>query len=280
LSLPHLQVAQDIDTLTIATVKPITLPTIGPPDIICPRPHFTADQAEEDEITGQLERGEISVELAEARIRPVPTARPISRCEDGPRSVRHTVPGEFHWPKIFKGSCNNQFCKDPPCFPKVQVWQSQCVLVFKWKNGRWVKIGFRIRRFLDHLSCRCKECRDIRTRQQCIKMFPCPNSNNNCTFCYWIPSPFILHDEVAPVTTQPERVSDTLTAPIPIPFGRCDCCIPTCCPAPKRFNYDKCRCECPSRPQCPQDQVFNKDTCRCECPKGSKLHANGKCIGE
>ena len=287
------------ERLTIATVKPaptfatatIINPTLRPPPDLCPRPHLavataTSEETEDEAVTDQLDRGEITVDEARARIRPIPIIRPIPRCENGPIRVIHTVPGEFHWPPIIKTTCNNLLCKDPPCLPRVQVQRRRCVLVFKLINGRWVKIGFRIRFYVDHLSCRCKDCRDIRNRQQCVNTYPCPNSNNTCSFCYWIPSIYTQLEQAAPTaaTVSPVGAADDVIAPVPYPLpypppGRCACCTPTCCPAPKRFNYDRCRCECPPRPSCPAHQVFNENTCKCECPKGSKL-IGGKCVGE
>ena len=260
-----------IDTVTNSLSS---FPTTGPPDVCFP-PHIRLDtasaaEAEEEEIAGQLDRGDITVEAVQGRFA-FPTISPIPRCEDGPRRVIHSVKGEFHWPPIWKGSCDNlPGCQDPPCFPRRQVWRSVCVRVFKWIDGKWIRIGFRIRRFLDHQSCECKQCRHIRTQKECVDTYPCPNSKNVCSFCYWISNPF-------PVPIGKRQVAEAAPDELSLvlfPFGRCDCCTPKCCPAPQRFNYDRCRCECPNRIRCPPGLIFNEITCKCECPKGSKMNAN------
>ena len=210
------------------------------------------------------------------------------------------MPNEFHWPPIYRGSCDNLFCRDPPCFVRRKIWRTECVLVFQQINGYWKKIGYRNRRFVDHLSCGCKQCTDIRERQWCINTKPCPNSNNPNSFCYWIP--FIIRRPLPPVL---EADTGTATAntpapanqlivkpiepslsiinptifPLPLPLGRCACCKPAYCVPPRFFNSDTCRCECP-RIRCPPGQIFNSTTCECDCPLGSKRNSVGQCVGE
>lgn len=215
--------------------------------------------------------------------------------------VIHTVPNEFHWPPIYRGSCDNLFCRDPPCFVRRKTWRTECILVFQHINGHWMKIGYRNRRFVDHLSCGCKQCTDIRERQWCINTKPCPNSNNPNSFCYWIP--FIIHplpltvleaDKGATADTSAPASQDQLVVkpveptlptikptifPLPLPLGRCACCNPFYCAPPRFFNGDTCRCECP-RIRCPPGQIFNTTTCQCDCPPGSKRNSVGKCVGE
>lgn len=189
------------------------------------------------------------------------------------------MPNEFHWPPIYRGSCDNLFCKDPPCLVRKKVWVTKCVLVFKLVYGRWVFVGPRLRRFLDHVKCGCKECYDIRDRTWCIKTKPCPNSYNPSSFCYW--TPFFIALDVSPaVTTAPSKSADAALAPIPWPIhGRCRCCTPIYCPHPKIFVKERCRCECPLI-RCPPGQIFNSRTCECDCPKGSKKNSAGGCVGE
>ena len=264
------------DSLTIATKPTIGLPTIGPPTIgppepICPVPHLSAADAE---VAQGLNDGSISVDEARGRITAKRSIIPILRCEDGPARVIHTVPNEFHWPPIWKGSCNNLPCKVPPCFPKQKVWRTRCVLVFRLIGGLWVNTGYHLRRYEDHISCECKQCKHIYNRAECVKTFPCPNSKNECSFCFWTSIYFATADEAVG-----KRQAPAIAAPTFLPFGRCDCCEAKCCPAPKRLNYDNCRCECP-KIVCPDGQILNRDTCKCECPRGSKPNANGQCIGE
>ena len=200
------------------------------------------------------------------------------------QQVIHSVPNEFHWPPIFRGSCDNLFCKDPPCFARRKVWRTRCVLVFKRIHGIWVKIGYRLRKYIDHLKCGCKECSDIRDRAWCIRTKPCPNSKDPNSFCRWIPFlyPPILTAEAAAISPAQD---DLVIAPIPtivptirpIP-GRCECCTPVPCKPPRFFNRNTCRCECP-RFRCPRGQIFNSNTCECDCPPGSVKNADGKCVG-
>lgn len=208
--------------------------------------------------------------------------------------VIHTVPQEFHWPPIYRGSCDNLFCVDPPCLARRKVWRTRCVLVFQYVNGYWSKIGYRNRHFVDHLSCGCKQCSDIKDRQTCIKMKPCPSGSNQDSFCYWIPfiRPFppILQADTSSTVSPPQDdlvavkpVPPTLATinPIiyPLPVGKCACCTPTECRPPKLFNENSCSCVCPVI-RCPPGRIFNSSTCKCNCPPGSKLNSTGQCVGE
>ena len=125
------------------------------------------------------------------------------------------MPNEFHWPPIYRGSCDKLFCRDPPCIARKSVWVSKCVYVFKLIHGKWVFIGLQIRRYLDHLKCGCKKCGDIAYRQQCVNTKPCPNSNVPNSFCYW--------------TT------------------KCECCEPVKCQpgSGQIFDPKTCKCVCP-----------------------------------
>ena len=203
--------------------------------------------------------------------------------------IIHSVPNEFHWPPIYRGSCDNLFCVDPPCYVRKKIWRTRCVLVFQIINGVWRKIGYRSRRFFDHLSCGCKQCSDIRESEWCINTKPCPNGNNFNSFCYWIPFirpilPVIKADTsatVAPSLGEPVAPElETIDPPIsPLPAGRCACCKPIYCRPPKIFNRNTCRCECPQI-RCPPGRIFNITTCQCDCPSGSTLNSDGQCVGE
>ena len=53
-------------------------------------------------------------------------------CEKGPKRVLHSVYGEWYWPPIFKGECDNlPGCKDPKCIAVKTVKETSCVLVFR-----------------------------------------------------------------------------------------------------------------------------------------------------
>ena len=142
------------------------------------------------------------------------------------------------------------------------------MLVYRIINGCWRRIGFRSRRYLDHLECGCKECGDIRNQTACVVTQPCPNSNDPKSFCFWRKFNFL------PVGKR-EAVDATF---IPLPFGKCACCKPFPCPRPKIFNNSTCSCVCPPI-KCAPGRVFNPRTCECDCPKGTK-DINGRCIGE
>ena len=240
--------AQTVIVSSTPTPKPIA-------DLPVCAPSQRGMSSEEQEIAMQLERGDITVEELQERVAPK-LIIPKLRCEDGPRKLIHSIPGEFHWPPIMRGSCDNlPGCRVPSCLPRQTIRRSVCVLVFKFINGRWVKVGYLIHRFVDHLSCECKQCKHVRSQKECVNTYACPNSDDECTFCFWNTTLSVgkRQVELAPVKI------------LPFPFGRCDCCTPSCCPAPKRFNYDRCRCDCPSVIRCPTGQIFNRDTCKCEC---------------
>lgn len=186
----------------------------------------------------------------------------------------HSVPNEFHWPPIYRGSCDDLWCKDPECLPRVKVWRSRCVLVYRLVNGCWRRLGFRVRRYQDHLSCACKQCSDITTQKECVNTKPCPNSNSTKDFCYWRPGPYPIGKRQAASSS----IAIPIPLPIPFPISKCACCTPKKCPKPKTFDETTCSCICP-RIKCPPGRVFNARTCTCDCPPGSKL-LDGKCIGE
>lgn len=178
----------------------------------------------------------------------------------------------FYWPPIYRGSCDNLFCRDPPCIARRKVWRYRCVLVYKFIRGCWRKIGFRTISFEDHLSCSCKQCNDIKDQKWCMKTTPCPNSNNKNSFCFWRPGIFPI------IGKRQVEAETSIALPRPVPLARCACCTPFPCPAPKIFNRNTCSCVCPVV-RCPPGRVFNPWTCKCDCPRGSKLVGN-KCIGE
>ncbi len=181
----------------------------------------------------------------------------------------------FYWPPIYQRTCNNLFCKDPPCIARKTIWVSRCVLVYKFINGCWRRLGFRTIRYLDHLECGCKECRDVKDRYWCERTKPCPNTKSDKDFCYWIPGPVI-----GPPIGKRQAAEEAPASLVPVPFprGRCDCCTPIYCPYPKIFDKKTCSCVCPTI-KCPPGRIFNPKTCQCDCPPGSKL-IDGKCIGE
>ena len=128
----------------------------------------------------------------------------------------HTVPNEFYWPPIYKGTCDklSTKCKDPPCIARETMWRSRCTLVYRIVKGCWKRIGFRTVHFLDHLKCSCKECKDITRPWECVTTKPCPSEYNSDSFCYY------------------QR-------------GKCDCCVPFSCPPGQYFNKRICDCACP-----------------------------------
>ena len=105
--------------------------------------------------------------------------------------VPHTVPGEYHWPQIFKGSCDGLSCKDPSCLARKQIKRRQCVLVFQNLWGIWYIIGYRYRYYYDHQKCGCKQCEDIKDVWECKETSACPNCQfNNAKYfpnsrCIW-----------------------------------------------------------------------------------------------
>ena len=143
------------------------------------------------------------------------------------------------------------------------------MLVYRIINGCWRRIGFRTRRYLDHLKCGCKECGDIRTRTACVGTKPCPNSDKRNSFCYW-------KFHIFPIGKR--QATNASSSFIPFPFGKCLCCKPFFCFRPKIFSRSRCSCVCPPT-KCAPGRIFNPRTCKCDCPRGTK-DINGKCIGE
>ncbi|XP_064396686.1 balbiani ring protein 3-like [Halichondria panicea] len=168
-----------------------------------------------EDIVRRLNSGELSPEGEDdtATLSGPQRFAPPFRCEDGPKSIIHTVHGEFYWPPIRRGSCDNLYCRNPPCIARKTVWKSACVFVFKIIKGKWVFLGRRLRRYLDHQECGCKNCGDITSRTQCTTTRPCPNSLIRNSFCYWT--------------------------------KKCECCTPFKCPKGQIFNYRTCQCDCP-----------------------------------
>ena len=97
----------------------------------------------------------------------------------------HTVPGEFHWPPIYRGTCDKLKCYTPHCRARKIVWRRRCVLVYKYAYGCWKRIGYRTRYYIDHLKCSCTNCNDIKSYKRCVATRPCPNTHNPKSFCYW-----------------------------------------------------------------------------------------------
>ncbi len=128
--------------------------------------------------------------------------------------VIHTVHEEFHWPPISRGTCDNLFCRNPPCIARVKEWKVACVHVFQIVHGYWKYIGYLPRRYWDHKECSCKTCNDIRRENVCTATRPCPNGLVRNSFCYWN-------------------------------NRECDCCTPFKCPPGQVFNHSTCECDCP-----------------------------------
>ncbi len=206
--------------------------------------------------------------------------------------IIHKVPGEYHWPQIHRGSCDNLFCRYPSsCIALKREKVTKCVHVVKKINGKWTYLGRQPRSYENHLACGCRSCSDNHSYQQCINTKPCRNSHTANSFCYWTPFLFTIkpptigpptigppHLSLAEAAAAPEPIDD-LIAPIPLPIhGICRCCTPVPCKLPKIFVNSTCRCECPT-PKCKKGQTYNRDTCVCECPEGSTLGADGYCIG-
>ena len=88
------------------------------------------------------------------------------------------------------------------------------MLLYKIIHGSWKRVGFRRIHFLDHLSCGCKECSDIKSKSACVKTGPCPNNKNSKSFCFY-------------------------------KSNECACCEPYPCPAGEIFDKSSCSCVCP-----------------------------------
>ena len=101
--------------------------------------------------------------------------------------IPHNVPDEYHIPPLYKGSCDNLFCQDPPCFARDMIKIKVCVFVFKKKDNSWTILGYRFRQYEDHLECGCKQCKDITEEDQCINTRPCPTHTNvyPTSYCDW-----------------------------------------------------------------------------------------------
>lgn len=106
--------------------------------------------------------------------------------------VPHIVPGEYHWPQIFKGSCDGLYCQDPSCLARKKIRRRKCVLVFKKHWGHWYVLGYTYRYYYHHQKCSCKQCEDIKNAHECKKTSACPNCRLNAIFfpnsrCTWDP---------------------------------------------------------------------------------------------
>ncbi len=66
----------------------------------------------------------------------------------------------------------------------------QCHFVY-----RWIRVGYRKITYKTDLSCKCRQCRDIKSYRQCVHEHPCPNEkvNNIYSYCYW-KKPYQPHD--------------------------------------------------------------------------------------
>ncbi len=199
------------------------------------------------------------------------------------------MPDEFHWPRIYRGSCDNLFCRNPPCIARKTEKVTKCVYVYKKIDGKWINFGRQPRTYENHLECGCKSCNDIRTSSLCRSTKPCPNSDTPNSFCYWIPFIFTIQPPtirpptigpprlaLAEAAAAPEPIDDLIPLPIPT-RGVCRCCTLRC-KLPKIVS-PRCRCECPPS-DCKKGQTYNTTTCECECPKGSKMDAYGNCVGK
>ena len=206
------------------------------------------------------------------------------------------MPDEFHWPRIYRGSCDNLFCRDPPCIARKTEKVTKCVYVYKKIDGKWINLGRQPRTYENHLECGCKSCNDIRISWLCKNS--CPNSDTPNSdiivpnsFCYWTPFLFTIKPPtigpptigpprlaLAEAAAAPEPIDDLIPLPVPT-HGICRCCNLRC-KLPKVVN-SKCKCVCPSPPpECKKGQTYNTATCECECPKGSKMIADGNCVGK
>lgn len=179
----------------------------------------------------------------------------------------------FYWPPIYHGSCDNLYCKDPPCIARRKIWRFKCVLVYRYIRGCWRKLGFRTIRYEDHLECGCKTCNDIKDKKWCEMATHCPNNDRKDAFCYWRTGIFPIIGK-----RQVESAELSIAIPRPIP-ARCACCNPPVCLLPKVFNKATCSCVCKTT-VCPRGRVHNPLTCQCDCPRGSKPDREGNCIGE
>ena len=181
--------------------------------------------------------------------------------------IVHSVPGEFHWPPIRRGLCDGLFCQDPPCFARDVVTRTRCVVVYRLIYGIWRRIGIRSVVYEDHLSCGCKTCGDIKSKDSCYAVSPCPNTDLSVSFCYWEKSESLLR-----------RPKGQLVYPHFRP-GECKCCVIESCPARQIFDSKSCSCVCLNT-NCAPGRVFNDATCNCDCPKGTRENSYGKCVGE
>ena len=161
--------------------------------------------------------------------------QPYHTCAQGPRTIYHTVPGYCFYPPIQKGSCDN--IASSTCVSKSEEWRSKCVLVSRYRNGRWMKLGYRIVRYLHHISCHNKQCPSI----------TCPSGQ------YFDSSTCMC------------KCNQQCPSNKRLKFNTCQCeCAPKTCPIGQRLNPTTCNCECLPI-TCPSNKVQNTLTCGCEC---------------
>lgn len=138
---------------------------------------------------------------------------PNPECEDGPKHVLHSEQYEWHYPPIYRGVCDDlPGCKNPKCISTKTVKTSACVLVFRHYGYRlitgsntscaiyntlyfrWVRVGYRKIWFKTDQSCKCRQCKDIKSYRECVHEHPCPNEGGSYSYCYW-KKPYQPHDD-------------------------------------------------------------------------------------
>ena len=197
--------------------------------------------------------------------KPTKVVQPMA-CEEGPKKVIHSIEDEFHIPQIYKGSCSGLPCDVENCRIKRSQFKTKCVLVYRFQDGQWVRIGYRTVRYIDHLECECKQCKHITSRAMCVKTTTCPNANSKTSHCYWksliLPSDGVSQQEIQQNYDYEAHIERLHIKPIP--FGRCDCCTPYVCRPPKIFNKPTCSCKCRVI-LCKPPKYQDQNTCRCRC---------------
>ena len=134
-------------------------------------------------------------------------------------------------------------------------------------------MGYQAVVYVNHESCDCKRCTDIYSASSCTSTAPCPNEDNQDSFCYWTPTPstaspvFNLGTVSPPSRCGPAASLRTELPTMALPdAGVCQCCEPRQCPPNQIFVPETCQCECPI--ECPSDKVLDETTCECICAVG------------
>ena len=137
-----------------------------------------------------------------------------------------------------------------------------------WGVVVWKPVGIRRICVKDDTCCECKKCSDITSHRECVRTTTCPDSMNDDTFCYWMPSKDAreLAEGDFKVFSLKTSFYDITTALVaPKVWGHCDCCKETLCEKGQYFDKRLCKCIC-RKISCPRPYIQDPDTCQCVCP--------------